>query len=442
VLYYVRKGVIFVQREVMSKLIDWKNSKRRKPLVLQGARQVGKTWLMKEFGKLHYEEVFYFSFHDNDDLTPIFDVNKNARRIVDALGASVGKKILPEKHLIIIDEIQENANALGSLKSFCEDANEYHIITAGSLLGTLLAQPMSYPVGKVNLVDVYPLNFDEFLLAVDKGTHDYTAQIVKENQIKGMFHKTLTELYAYYLIIGGMPECVATWVETKDPAEVAKIQSEIIKIYENDFTKHNSKVNAGRILMVFRSIVTQLAKENKKFLYGCIKEGARAREFEIAIEWLVSAGIVIRTYNVSKPEHPLNAFEQFNHFKLFLLDAGLLKHMAGVSNEAILLKSDYQFKGALTENYVVQQIRDIFDVSPKFFAPSSTSEIDLIVQSGMDIIPIEVKSGEALKATSFKNYIDKYSPENAVRYSKLEYQENDRFTNIPLYLARKTKDLI
>jgi predicted AAA+ superfamily ATPase len=194
--------------------------------------------------------------------------------------------------------------------------------------------------------------------------------------------------------------------------------------------------------MVFRSIVTQLAKENKKFVYGCIKEGARAREFEIAIEWLVSSGIVIRAYNVSKPEHPLNVFEQFNHFKLFLLDVGLLKYMAGVSNEAILLKSDYQFKGALTENYVLQQIRDLFDVSPKFFSPSATSEIDFFVQNGMNVIPIEVKAGESVKATSFKNYIDKYKPTNAVRYSKLAYQKNDNFTNVPLYLARGTKNIM
>lgn len=426
----------------MSRLIDWKNNPRRKPLVLQGARQVGKTWLMKEFGRLHYEEVYYFSFDKKAKIREAFEADKDPIRIIDALGLAAGKKILPEKHLIIFDEVQECPNALNSLKYFCEEAREYHVITAGSLFGTLLAQPMSYPVGKVNLLDIYPLNFDEFLLAVDKGTHDYTANVVKEKQIKGIFHKTLSELFAYYLIIGGMPECVATWVETKDPAEVVRVQREIIKIYENDFTKHNTKVDAGRILMVFRSIVTQLAKENKKFIYGCVKEGARAREFEIAIEWLVSAGIVIRVNNVSKPEHPLKAFEELNYFKLFLLDVGLLKQMAGVSNEAILLKSDYQFKGALTENYVLQQIQDMFDVPPKYFAPSSTNEIDLVVQNSMDIIPIEIKSGEAVKATSFKNYIDKYSPVNALRFSKLEYQKNDKFTSIPLYLARKTKELM
>jgi predicted AAA+ superfamily ATPase len=434
--------VNFIEREAMSQLIDWKNSRRRMPLIAQGARQVGKTRLMKEFGKRFYEDVFYFSFHDDNDLVPIFNKDKNACRLVDELGLLAGKKILPEKHLIIIDEIQENANALGCLKSFCEDANEYHVITAGSLLGTLLSQPMSYPVGKVNLADVYPLNFDEFAAAVDNPAYNLMERAISEGKPREVFHATLSKLYDYYMIIGGMPACVNSWVENKDPVEVNQIQQEIVRIYENDFTKHNTKVDAGRILMVFRSIVSQLAKENKKFVYGCIKEGARAREFEIAIEWLVSAGIVIRAYNVSKPEHPLNAFEQFNHFKLFLLDVGLLKHMAGVSNKAILLESDYQFKGALTENYVLQQIRDLFDVSPKFFSPTSTSEIDFVVQNSMDVIPIEVKSGETVKATSFKNYIDKYSPANAVRFSKLEYQKNDRFTNIPLYLARKTKELM
>ncbi|MCL1823828.1 MAG: ATP-binding protein, partial [Oscillospiraceae bacterium] len=365
-----------MEREAMTQLVDWKNSHRRMPLIVQGARQVGKTRLMKEFGMRYYEDVFYFSFHDNNDLSAIFDKDKVARRLVDELGLLVGKKILPGKHLIIIDEIQENANALGSLKSFCEDANEYHVMTAGSLLGTLLSQPMSYPVGKVNLVDIYPMNFDEFTAAVDNPAYNLMTRAISEGKPSEVFHSALSKLYDYYLIIGGMPACVNSWVENKDPAEVERVQHEIVKIYENDFAKHNKKVDAGRILMVFRSIVGQLAKENKKFVYGCIKDGARAREFEIAIEWLVSSGIVIRVYNVSKPEHPLNAFEQFNHFKLFLIDVGLLKYMAGVSNEAILLKSDYQFKGALTENYVLQQIRELFDVAPKFFSPSPASEID------------------------------------------------------------------
>lgn len=431
-----------MKRLAINQLIEWKDSDDRKPLILKGARQVGKTWLMKEFGRQCYSETFYFNFDEEDELKSIFETNKDAHRIIELLGMIKGKKILPQKHLIIFDEVQECPAALNSLKYFCENANEYHIISAGSLLGTLLAQPKSYPVGKVNILNISPMNFSEFLEAVDEGLFDYYSSIRKGQQIEEIFHKRLLYTYNYYLIIGGMPECVASWIKYQDPAKIEKIQQELIELYENDFSKHNGKVNSGRILMVFRSIVTQLAKDNEKFVYGCVKEGARAREFEEAIEWLVSAGMVLRTYNVSKPEHPLKAFEQLNHFKLFLFDVGLLKAMARISNEAILIKSDYQFKGALTENYVLQQIRGLFDGEPHYFAPTSTSEIDFVIQNGMQIIPIEVKGGESVHSASFKNYLKEYSPEKAVRVSKLGYKENDNLTNIPLYLAGKLNEFI
>ena len=353
-----------------------------------------------------------------------------------------GKKILPEKHLIIFDEVQECSEALNSLKYFCEKANEYHIISAGSLLGTLLAKPKSYPVGKVNLLNISPMTFDEFLAASDEGLYSYYTGVQKGQRIEEIFHHRLLDAYNYYLIIGGMPECVQSWITHKDPAEISRIQQELIELYENDFSKHNGKVNSGRILMVFRSLVTQLSKDNEKFIYGCVREGARAREFEEAIEWLVSAGMVLRIYNVSKPEHPLKAYEQLNHFKLFMFDVGLMKHMAAISNEAILLKSDYQFKGALTENYVLQQIKAIYDTEPKYYAPTSTNEIDFVVQDGMDIIPIEIKAGESVTSTSFKNYIKEYKPEKAVRLSKLGYEINDSFVNLPLYLANKMGELV
>lgn len=431
-----------MKRLAINQLIEWKDSDDRKPLVLKGARQVGKTWLMKEFGRQCYSETFYFNFDEEDELKSIFETNKDAHRIIELLGMIKGKKILPQKHLIIFDEVQECPAALNSLKYFCENANEYHIISAGSLLGTLLAQPKSYPVGKVNILNISPMNFSEFLEAVDEGLFDYYSSIRKGQQIEEIFHKRLLDTYNYYLIIGGMPECVASWIKYKDPAKIEKIQQELIELYENDFSKHNGKVNSGRILMVFRSIVTQLAKDNEKFVYGCVKEGAKAREFEEAIEWLVSAGMVLRTYNVSKPEHPLKAFEQLNHFKLFLFDVGLLKAMARISNEAILIKSDYQFKGALTENYVLQQIRGLFDGEPHYFAPTSTSEIDFVIQNGMQIIPIEVKGGESVQSASFKNFIKEHNPEKAVRISKLGYKENCNLTNIPLYLAGKLNELI
>lgn len=306
----------------------------------------------------------------------------------------------------------------------------------------MLAQPKSYPVGKVNIQNLYPLTFAEFLCAVDGSLFAYYEGIEKNQQIEKIFHNKLLDVYRQYLIVGGMPECVAAWIKNRDPEKVAQIQQELIELYENDFSKHNGKVNSGRILLVFRSIVTQLAKDNEKFVYGCVREGARAREFEEAIEWLVSAGMVIRIYNVSKPEHPLAAYEQLNHFKLFLFDVGLLKRMAGVSNEAILLKPDFQFMGPLTENYVLQQIRGAYDGEPKYFAPSATNEIDFVVQDKTDIIPMEVKAGKNVQATSFKNYLQKYQPEKAVRYSQLEYQAEDSFVNIPLYLAGKTRELV
>lgn len=430
-----------MKRNAIEQLLMWKNSAERKPLVLKGARQVGKTWLMEEFGRLYYDDTFYFNFDEEDELKSIFETNKNPYRIIELLGLIKGRKIMPEKHLIIFDEVQECSAALNCLKYFCEKANEYHIISAGSLLGTLLAQPKSYPVGKVNLLNISPMTFDEFLAANDEGLYNYYCGIKKKQHIEEIFHNKLLDEYNYYLIIGGMPECVQSWIKHKDPAEVSRIQRELIELYENDFSKHNGKVNSGRILMVFRSIVTQLAKDNEKFIYGCIKEGARAREFEEAIEWLVSAGMVLRIYNVSKPEHPLNAYKQLNHFKLFIFDVGLLKHMAGISNEAILLKSDYQFKGALTENFVLQQIISLYDTEPKYFAPTPASEIDFIVQDGTSIVPIEVKAGESVTSASFKNYLKEYKPEKAVRFSKLGYEINDSFVNIPLYLAGKIRDM-
>jgi predicted AAA+ superfamily ATPase len=430
-----------VKRNAIEQLLAWKNSTDRKPLVLKGARQVGKTWLMEEFGRLYYDDTFYFNF-DEEELQSVFKTNKNPHRIIELLGMIKGKKILPEKHLIIFDEVQECSEALNSLKYFCEKANEYHIISAGSLLGTLLAKPKSYPVGKVNLLNISPMTFDEFLAASDEGLYSYYTAIQKGQRIEEIFHHRLLDAYNYYLIIGGMPECVQSWITHKDPAEISRIQQELIELYENDFSKHNGKVNSGRILMVFRSLVTQLSKDNEKFIFGCVREGARAREFEEAIEWLVSAGMVMRIYNVSKPEHPLKAYEQLNHFKLFMFDVGLMKQMAAISNEAILLKSNYQFKGALTENYVLQQIKAIYDTEPKYYAPTSTNEIDFVVQDGMNIIPIEVKAGESVTSASFKNYIKEYKPEKAVRLSKLGYEINDSFVNLPLYLANKMRELV
>ncbi len=430
-----------MKRNALQDLINWKASEERKPMVLKGARQAGKTWLMREFGQSCYQNYVYFNFDEEDDLKSIFEMNKNPHRIIELLSLIANKKILPAETLIIFDEIQECPEALNTLKYFKEKANEYHVIAAGSLLGTLLAQPKSYPVGMVNLLEINPLAFDEFLEATDPALYAYYSNIQKNQQIEEIFHHRLLEAYNDYLIIGGMPECVSSWIKYKDPARISQIQKELIEVYENDFSKHNGKVNSGRILMVFRSIVSQLAKSNEKFMYGAVRQGGRARDFEKAIEWLVSAGMLNRVYNVSKMEHPLTAFDRLDQFKLFVFDTGLLKQMAGIDNSAILLKADYQFKGPLTENFVLQQLKGQFGVEPRYFSDKN-SEIDFALQYGTEIIPVEVKGGEDKSAPSFKRYIAEHQPEYAIRYSKRGYRKDGKMINLPLYLARKTIDLL
>lgn len=430
-----------MKRNAIQDMVKWKNDEERKPLILRGARQVGKTWLMKEFGRNHYRNMVYFNFDEDDDLKSIFETNKNPRRIIELLSLISGERILPNETLLVFDEIQECSEALNSLKYFKENANEYHVIAAGSLLGTLLANPKSYPVGMVNLLDIAPLTFGEYLEATDPSLFAFYDTIQKNQRIDDFFHNRLLEAYSHYLIIGGMPECVASWVKYRDSERVGRIQRELIEVYENDFSKHNGKVNSGRLLLVFRSIVAQLSKPNEKFMYGAVREGGRARDFEEAIEWLVSAGMLKRVYNVSKMLHPLAAFDKLDQFKLFVFDTGLLKRMAGVDNGAILLKSDYQFKGPLTENYVLQQLCGQFEVDPRYYSDKN-SEIDFVVQNGMEIIPIEVKGGEDKSAPSFKRYIACNHPEHALRFSKRGYRKDGEITNIPLYLAGRTKDLL
>ena len=435
------KDGVFMKRNAMQSLINWKNDPERKPLILRGARQVGKTWLMKEFGQTCYANYVYFNFDEEDELKSIFQANKNPHRIIELLSMISGEKIQPGETLILFDEIQECHEALNTLKYFKEKANEYHVVSAGSLLGTILAKPKSYPVGMVNLLDIFPLTFDEFLEATDPALYTYYDSIQKEQTIEEIFHSRLSEACNYYFIIGGMPECVSSWIKYKDPARISQIQRELIEIYENDFSKHNGKINSGRILLVFRSIVAQLAKPNEKFMYGAVREGGRARDFEEAIEWLVSAGMLNRVYNVSKMEHPLSAFDKLDQFKLFVFDTGLLKHMAGIDNSAILLKSSYQFKGALTENYILQQLQGQFEIAPRYYSDKN-SEIDFVLQNGTDIIPVEVKAGEDKSAPSFKRYVAENHPAAALRFSKRGYRKDGDITNLPLYLVCKTRDLL
>ena len=430
-----------MKRYVMTRLQKWKDSPDRKPLVIRGARQVGKTWIMKEFGKSFYDNLVSCTFDEDNELKSLFTNNKNPHRIIEILSLLNNIKIIPGSTLIIFDEIQECPEALNTLKYFYEKANEYHIIAAGSLLGTLLAKPKSYPVGMVNLLEIYPLNFCEFLMATNEPLYNYYESITNNQAIDEIFHNRLLEAYNNYLIIGGMPECVSSWITYKDPQKIIQIQKELISLYENDFSKHNGKINSGRILMVFRSITTQLAKENEKFIYNSIREGARARDYEEAIEWLVSAGMLNRVYNLSKIDYPLSVYAKLDSFKLFVFDTGLLKCMANIDNSSILLKSDYQFKGPLTENYVLQQLKSTYG-SDLYYFSNKNSELDFIMQNKTSINIIEVKAGEDKSSPSFKKCINENNELQGIRYSRRNYIENGKIINIPLYLVNKTIELI
>lgn len=430
-----------MERSVMAELELWKARADRKPLVLRGARQVGKTWLMREFGRRFYENVVYCNFDETAGLKSLFAQTKTPARILEMLSLLHGEPIREGRTLLIFDEVQECPDALNALKYFREQAPDYHIIAAGSLLGTYLAEPYSYPVGQVDLLSIYPLTFAEFLAAVDEKMAAVYAALEPGVTVPELFHERLMEMYRQYLIIGGMPECVAAWADGRNPRRVRELQRAILALYQNDFTKHNRRVNAARILMVYRSIIPQLSREQEKFTYGLVKKGARAREFEEAVEWLVSAGIVHRIYNVSQPGYPLKAYEVQNHFKLFFLDTGLLNAMGEVENEALLFDRDFPFKGAMTENFVLQQFMGKLPAQPHYYAPDAQHEIDFLMQYRGEIIPVEVKAGTMKQATSFKRFLEKHHPKVAIRYSGRNLRTDGAFTNLPLYLAGRMEFL-
>lgn len=432
-----------MRRNALSKLLEWKQSSRRKPLIIKGARQVGKSWLMVEFAKKNYDDYIYISFDKEMDAKKIFAETKDPKILLERISLYKNKPILPKKTLLIFDEIQDCPEAIGSLKYFNEEANEYHIISAGSLLGTYLAKDTSFPVGKVNLLNLYPLTFDEFLEEVDEGMYKYYQSINSPSDYVEAFHDRMLELLRKYLIVGGMPECVKSWVTNKNPQEVLEIQKELVAIYESDFLKHNKTISGGKILQVFRNIIPQLAKENnEKFVYSVLKSGARGKDFEDAIEWLITSGLSFKVNNITTPEYPLKTYEQHNVFKLFLLDVGLLKYMAGLDNRSILLDESFKFKGQLMENYVLEQLVPQMDFTPNYYAMGKDFEIDFIVQKDSLIVPIEVKSGLNKRASSFKRYIEKNKPKIAVRFNSNGYIKNGEITNIPLYLVSKMMKLL
>lgn len=423
-------------RSKIKNLIKWKLDNNKKPLVFLGARQVGKTWLVKEFGKTEYKQMVYVNFEDDDAPRDIFQSDFNVDRIITLLNAYAGLKITAEDTLLVFDEIQTAPRGITALKYFYEKAPQYHIVAIGSLLGVNIHPGESFPVGKVDFLTLYPLSFTEFLLAMEeKGLVELMEK--REWKLLNTFKSKLINYLRYYLFIGGMPEAVLRFSQNRDWNEVRKIQQNILKSYENDFSKYAPKEILPRINMVWESMPAQLAKENKKFVYGIIKEGARAKDFELAIQWLADAGLLQKVYNISKPALPLAAYKELSAFKLYHNDTGLLAAMAKLSAKTLLNGDTVftEFKGALTEQYVFQQLIQNENLAIHYFTfDNSKYEIDFIIQNENDeIIPIEVKSGENLKARSFKLFCEKFHPTKAIRSSLSEYHEESWLINVPLY---------
>lgn len=422
-------------RTAMDALLQWKEKINRKPLIIMGARQVGKTWLMKEFGKTHYEKTAYISFYNNKRMDDVFQADFDIKRILMNLNIESGVTITPGDTLIILDEIQDSPKVLESLKYFCEEAPQYHVVAAGSLLGVTIHEGVSYPVGKVDLLDLYPLNFREFLYAMDEQSLADALTTKDYALIDNFSEKYLFWLKNYYYV-GGMPAVVDEFRQNRDYAEVRQIQNDIVRQYEGDFGKHVDARTLPRIRLVWDSVPLQLAKENKKFFFGQIKKGARSSEYEIAIQWLVDCGLIYKVNRVNEPNMPLKAYKSMNAYKLFVLDVGLLGAMSELEAESILEGNDIfiEFKGALTEQYVLQQLISDTRYNPYYFGTEkATFKQDFLIQKGKDIVPIEVKAGENIRSQSLKAYCDKYKPNKAVRFSTLKYMDQGWMENIPLY---------
>ena len=430
-------------RIAIEKLLKWKQSKRRKPLIIEGARQVGKTWLMKEFGRQAYADTVYINFDSNSRMAELFASDLDTERLIMGLELYVGRKIDPDKSLLIFDEVQEVPRALASLKYFYENAPQYHIVCAGSLLGIALHQGTSFPVGKVDFLKLYPLSFKEFLMATDK---ERFAELLDKRDFQMItgFKQTYIDALKHYYFVGGMPEAVQSFAENKDFNEVREIQKRILEAYEQDLSKHAPNEIVPRLRMLWNSIPSQLAKENKKFIYGLVREGARAKDYETALMWLSDCGLVHKVSRVNAAGIPLKAYEDLKAFKLFVVDVGLLGCMAGLHQRTLLDGNDLfvEFKGALTEQYVCQQLKAIENLDIYYYTNDRGScEVDFVVDTGGRIVPVEVKAEVNLKAKSLKAYQEKFSPEVSVRTSMADYKKEERLVNLPLYAIDQIKDV-
>lgn len=422
-------------REKIKELEKWKESKNRKPLIIRGARQVGKTWLMREFGKKYYINYAYINFDDNVKMEALFSGEFDLEKIIQGLKIESNVNIEPEKTLIIFDEVQENPKALKALKYFYENANQYHIVAAGSLLGVAIHEGTSFPVGKVDFMDLMPLSFNEFLKAIGQ---EELEELLENNDLEliNVFNSKFKEYLKIYYYIGGMPEVVKSYIEEKDINEVRNLQNKLLQAYEQDFSKHAPNTIVPRIRALWNNIPTQLAKENKKFIYGLINKGARAREYEIALSWLIDCGLVYQVNRVNNSKIPLSAYQDFSAFKLYLLDVGLLGAMAGLDAKTILEGNDIfeEFKGSLTEQYVLCQLKECTNLNVFYWAAeNATAEVDFITQIGSNNVPIEVKANENLQAKSLKIFVEKYNSKINVRTSMANYRKEDWLINIPLY---------
>lgn len=422
-------------RMAMENLLAWKQSRRRKPLIIEGARQVGKTWLMKEFGRQAYGDTVYINFDSNARMAELFASDLDTKRLVLGLELYAGRKIDPENALLIFDEVQEVPRALAALKYFCEDAPQYHIVCAGSLLGIALHRGTSFPVGKVDFLKLYPLSFQEFLMAIGKKQFSELLDQQDFSMITS-FRETYADALKQYYFVGGMPEAVESFAENQDFNEVRQIQKRILAAYEQDFSKHAPNEVVPRLRMLWNSIPAQLAKENKKFIYGLVREGARAKDYETALLWLSDCGLVHRVSRVNAPGISLRAYADMKAFKLFVLDVGLLGCMTGLHQRTLLDGNALfvEFKGALTEQYVCQQLKTLADLELCYYTNDRGScEVNFVVDTGGRVMPLEVKAETNLRAKSLKTYREKFSPELAIRTSMADYRKEDGLVNLPLY---------
>ena len=440
--FYLDKNVtlhafisIKMYRRKIEQLKSWKQKEGRKPLIVRGARQVGKTWLLQEFGRTHFKNYLYVNFEDTPQLQSLFVADFDVPRILNVLEVFTGEKVRASDTLIILDEIQAADRALTSLKYFCEKAPEFHVVAAGSLLGISMPHKSSFPVGKVDFLDLHPLSFSEFLIALGE---QKLVDILQNRDwaSTSIFKEKLIDLLKSYYFVGGMPEVVKVFIQNKDWDEARSLQKTILTAYEADFSKHAPDSVIPRIRMVWQNIPMQLTKENKKFMYGSLKSGARAKDFELAIQWMLDAGLLLKNSRITKPEMPLTAFEELSVFKLFLLDVGLLSAMCDIPIKILIEGNNFfnQFKGALTEQFVMQQlIASELDKITYWTNERSTNEVDFVVQDKGIIMPIEVKAELNVKSKSFKFFCDKYKPERALRFSLKDYKDETWMTNIPLY---------